>query len=103
MGRGFEISRTRPDFHRQDLYTAIDMGVYPTWKFGIQIYPEDRQDEFTFDILDATKVWPEDLLPVRYIGELQLNKNVDEYFTQTEQVAFRTTHQVPGMYCLFLS
>jgi catalase len=86
-----------PDFHRKDLYTAIDMGVYSTWKFGIQVCPESRQDEFDFDILDATKVWPEELLPVRYIGELQLNKNVDEYFTQTEQAAFCTAHVVPGI------
>jgi catalase len=86
-----------PDFHRKDLYTAIDMGVYPTWKFGIQVIPESRQDDFDFDILDATKVWPEELIPVRYIGEMQLNKNVDEYFTQTEQSAFCTAHVVPGI------
>ncbi|PMD47036.1 catalase-domain-containing protein [Hyaloscypha variabilis F] len=86
-----------PDFHRKDLYTAIDMGVYPVWKFGIQVCPESRQDEFDFDLLDATKVWPEELFPVRYIGEMQLNKNVDEYFTQTEQVAFCTAHIVPGI------
>lgn len=86
-----------PDFHRKDLYTAIDMGVFPTWKFGIQVCPESRQDEFDFDILDATKVWPEEIFPVRYIGELQLNKNVDEYFTQTEQAAFCTAHVVPGI------
>jgi len=65
-------------------------------KFGIQVCPEERQDEFDFDILDATKVWPEEIFPVRYIGEMQLNKNVDEYFTQTEQVAFCTAHVVPG-------
>jgi catalase len=86
-----------PDFHRKDLYTAIDMGVYPKWNFGIQVCPESRQDEFDFDILDATKLWPEELLPIRYIGELELNKNVDEYFTQTEQVAFCTAHMVPGI------
>ncbi|RDW88620.1 catalase-1 [Coleophoma cylindrospora] len=86
-----------PDYHRKDLYTAIDMGAFPTWKFGIQVCPEERQDDFEFDILDATKVWPEELLPVRYIGEMQLNKNVDEYFTQTEQVAFCTSHVVPGI------
>lgn len=85
-----------PDFHRKDLMTAIDMGAFPTWKFGIQVCPEERQDEFDFDILDATKVWPEEIFPVRYIGELQLNKNVDEFFTQTEQVAFCTGHVVPG-------
>ncbi|TVY24928.1 Catalase-1 [Lachnellula hyalina] len=92
-----KIAGQDPDFHRKDLYSAIDAGVFPTWKFGIQVCPESRQDEFEFDILDATKVWPEELLPVRYIGELQLNKNVDEYFTQTEQVAFCTAHLVPGI------
>lgn len=92
-----KIAGQDPDFHRKDLYTAIDSGAFPTWKFGIQVCPEDRADEFDFDILDATKVWPEELLPVRYIGEMQLNKNVDEYFTQTEQVAFCTAHLVPGI------
>jgi len=86
-----------PDFHRRDLYDAIDAGTYPKWRFGIQVCPEDRQDEFDFDILDATKVWPEELLPIRYIGELELNKNVDEYFAQTEQAAFCTAHVVPGI------
>jgi catalase len=76
---------------------AIGHGVFPTWKFGIQVCPESRQDEFEFDILDATKIWPEELLPVRYIGELQLNKNVDEYFPQVEQAAFCTAHVVPGI------
>ena len=87
-----------PDFHRKDLYHAIDKGKFPTWRFGIQVCPANRQDEFDFDILDATKIWPEDSLPIRYIGELQLNKNVDEFFTQTEQVAFCTAHVVPGMF-----
>ena len=86
-----------PDFHRKDLYEAISMGVFPTWKFGIQTLKESQQDDFDFDILDATKVWPEELVPVRYIGELELNRNVDEYFTQTEQVAFCTSHVVPGI------
>jgi len=86
-----------PDFHRRDLYDAIDAGTYPKWRFGIQVCPEDRQDDFDFDILDATKVWPEELLPIRYIGEMELNKNVEEYFSQTEQVAFCTAHVVPGI------
>jgi catalase len=86
-----------PDFHRKDLYEAIENGAYPKWKFGIQTIPEGKEDEFEFDILDATKVWPEDLVPVRYIGELELNRNVDEYFPQTEQVAFCTAHMVPGI------
>ena len=86
-----------PDFHRKDLYEAINNGVYPTWKFGIQTLRESQQDDFDFDILDATKVWPEDLVPVRYIGELELNRNVDEFFTQTEQAAYCTSHIVPGI------
>ena len=86
-----------PDFHRKDLYEAISNGVFPTWKFGIQTLKESQQDDFDFDILDATKVWPEELVPVRYIGELELNRNVDEFFTQTEQVAFCTSHVVPGI------
>lgn len=86
-----------PDFHRKDLAEAIDNGVFPKWKFGIQVIPESKEHDFDFDILDATKVWPEDLIPVRYIGELELNRNVDEYFTQTEQVAFCTGHVVPGI------
>lgn len=86
-----------PDFHRKDLYEAIDLGAYPKWKFGIQTLKESQQDDFDFDILDATKIWPEELVPIRYIGELELNRNVDEYFTQTEQVAFCTSHIVPGI------
>lgn len=86
-----------PDFHRKDLYEAINNGVYPTWKFGIQTLKESQQDDFDFDILDATKVWPEDLVPVRYIGKLELNRNVDEFFTQTEQAAYCTSHIVPGI------
>ncbi|PBP27854.1 catalase [Diplocarpon rosae] len=86
-----------PDYHRKDLWAAIAAGTFPTWRFGIQVCPESRQDDFDFDILDATKVWPEEIFPVRYIGELQLNRNVDEYFPQTEQIAFCTAHVVPGI------
>ncbi|RDL39746.1 Catalase [Venustampulla echinocandica] len=92
-----KISGQDPDYHRRDLYTAIENGVYPTWKFGIQICPESRADEFDFDILDATKIWPEEVFPVRYIGEMELNRNVDEFFPQIEQVAFCTAHIVPGI------
>lgn len=92
-----KIAGQDPDFHRKDLQDAISKGVFPKWKFGIQVCPESRQDEFEFDILDATKVWPEDLLPIRYIGELELNKGPDEYFTQIEQAAFCTAHVVPGI------
>ncbi|KEF53231.1 catalase A [Exophiala aquamarina CBS 119918] len=86
-----------PDFHRKDLYEAISNKAFPKWKFGLQLIPEKDQHNFDFDILDATKVWPEDLVPIRYIGELELNRNVDEYFPETEQVAFCTSHIVPGI------
>ncbi|KAK6953151.1 catalase A [Daldinia eschscholtzii] len=92
-----KIAGQDPDFHRKDLWEAIENGAYPKWKFGIQVIPEAREHDFDFDILDATKVWPEDLIPVRYIGEMELNRNVDEYFPQTEQVAFCTSHMVPGI------
>ncbi|KAF3941545.1 Catalase-3 [Dactylella cylindrospora] len=92
-----KISGQDPDFHRKDLEEAIKNGAPPKWDFGIQVLPESRQDEFEFDILDATKLWPEELVPVRYIGELVLDRCVDEYFSQTEQVAFCTSHVVPGI------
>ncbi|OAA39627.1 catalase A [Beauveria brongniartii RCEF 3172] len=92
-----KIGGQDPDFHRKDLMEAIENGAYPKWKFGIQTIPEGEEDKFEFDVLDATKVWPEDLVPIRYIGELELNRNVDEYFTETEQVAFCTSHIVPGI------
>ncbi|KAJ5810408.1 uncharacterized protein N7503_002626 [Penicillium pulvis] len=86
-----------PDFHRKDLMSAIDAGQFPKWKFGLQLIPEEKLDDFEFDPLDATKVWPEELVPIRYIGELELNRNVDEFFPQTEQAAFCTSHIVPGI------
>ncbi|KAI9042323.1 catalase catA [Aspergillus affinis] len=86
-----------PDFHRKDLMEAIDNKAYPKWDFAIQVIPEEKQDDFEFDILDATKIWPEELVPLRVIGELELNRNVDEFFPQTEQVAFCTSHIVPGI------
>lgn len=92
-----KIAGQDPDFHRKDLMEAIESGVFPKWKFGIQTIPERKEHDFEFDVLDATKVWPEDLVPIRYIGELELNRNVDEYFTETEQVAFCTSHVVPGV------
>lgn len=92
-----KIGGQDPDFLRKDLAEAIDNGVYPKWKLGIQVLPESRQDDFDFDILDDTKVWPEELVPIRYIGEFELNRNPDEYFTQTETAAFCTSHIVPGI------
>lgn len=92
-----KIAGQDPDFHRKDLMDAIEAGHFPRWKFGLQLIPEEKADDFEFDPLDATKVWPEELVPIRYIGEMELNRNVDEFFPQTEQVAFCTSHIVPGI------
>lgn len=85
------------DFHRKDLEEAIKCGAPPKWTLGIQVIPDGEQHGFDFDILDATKLWPEDLIPVIPIGEMVLNRVVDEYFTEVEQVAFCTSHVVPGI------
>lgn len=86
-----------PDFHRRDLWEAIEAGAYPKWDFGVQLVAEEDEHKFDFDLLDATKIIPEDLVPVKYIGEFQLDRNVDNYFAETEQVAFCTSHIVPGI------
>ena len=92
-----KISGQDPDFHRKDLNEAILNGAPPKWTFGIQVIPESKQHDFEFDILDATKIWPEDLVPVEPIGEMVLDRVVDEFFPETEQVAFCTSHVVPGI------
>jgi len=85
------------DFHRKDLNEAIEGGCFPKWTFAIQVIEEKDEDNFDFDILDATKVWPEELVPIQPIGEFELNKTVEEYFPEVEQVAFCTSHVVPGI------
>ncbi|EAU88218.2 catalase [Coprinopsis cinerea okayama7 len=92
-----KINGQDPDFHRKDLAEAIHAGCYPKWTFGIQVIPEKDEHNFDFDILDATKIWPEELVPLQPIGELVLNRTVDEYFPEVEQVAFCTSHVVPGI------
>ncbi|KDR81875.1 hypothetical protein GALMADRAFT_221752 [Galerina marginata CBS 339.88] len=86
-----------PDFHRKDLEEAIKSGAYPKWTFGVQVIEEKDEHSFEFDILDATKVWPESLVPVHPIGEFVLNRIVDEFFPEVEQIAFCTSHVVPGI------
>ncbi|MCY7388822.1 MAG: catalase [Burkholderiales bacterium] len=85
------------DFHRRDLWEAIDKGQYPEWEFGVQIVPEADEHKFDFDLLDATKLIPESLVPVKLIGKLTLNRNTDNYFAETEQIAFHPGHLVPGI------
>jgi len=86
-----------PDFHRRDLYEAIEQGVYPEWELGVQIVEEQDEMKFDFDLLDPTKIIPEELVPVTPIGRFVLNRNVDNFFAETEQVAFCPGHIVPGI------
>ena len=88
---------TGPDFHRKDLYEAIENGAFPKWKFCIQVVPASKEHEFDFDILDATKIWPEEQVPLEEIGELVLDRKPEEFFPEVEQVAFCTANVVPGI------
>jgi catalase len=92
-----QLAGKDPDYHRRDLWEAIQQGDYPEYEFGVQILEEKDEFKFPFDILDATKIWPEELVPVRRIGKMTLNRNPENFFAETEQVAFHTGHLVPGI------
>ncbi|MFL9842861.1 catalase [Flavobacterium rhizosphaerae] len=92
-----KISGNDPDFHRRDLHDAIEMGNFPEWEFGVQLVPEEDEHKFDFDLLDPTKIIPEEQVPVTKIGRLVLNRNPDNFFAETEQVAFHPGHVVPGI------
>ncbi|HTU99537.1 MAG TPA: catalase, partial [Luteitalea sp.] len=92
-----KISGADPDFHRRDLWEAIEAGDYPEYELGVQIFSEADAERFSFDILDATKLIPEELVPLTVVGRLVLNRNPDNFFAETEQVAFCTAHVVPGI------
>jgi catalase len=85
------------DFHRRDLWESIETGDYPEWEFGVQIVAEEDEHKFDFDLLDPTKIIPEELVPVTPLGKMVLNRNPDNYFAETEQVAFCPGHIVPGI------
>jgi catalase len=85
------------DFHRRDLSESIEMGDYPEWELGVQLVSEEDEHNFDFDLLDPTKIIPEELVPVTPLGKMVLNRNVDNYFAETEQVAFCPGHVVPGI------
>lgn len=91
------ISGKDPDFHRRDLWEAIENGAFPEWELGVQIIPEEDEHKFDFDLLDPTKLVPEELVPVIRIGKMTLNRNPDNFFAETEQVAFHIGHVVPGI------
>jgi catalase len=84
------------DFHRRDLWEAIEAGAFPEWELGVQIFTDKQADGFSFDVLDPTKLVPEEMVPVMPIGRMVLNRNPDNFFAETEQVAFCTAHIVPG-------
>ena len=91
------ISGADPDFHRRDLWEAIEGGAYPEYELALQIFTEQQAEEFSFDVLDPTKIVPEELVPLRPVGRMVLNRNPDNFFAETEQVAFCTQHVVPGI------
>lgn len=92
-----KINGADPDFHRRDLWDAITSGDFPEWELGVQLFDDEFADNFDFDILDATKLIPEELVPVRRIGRLVLDRVVDNFFAETEQVAFCTQNVVSGI------
>ena len=92
-----KIAGKDADFHRRDLWEAIDSGSFPEWELGVQIIAEGKEDKLGFDILDPTKLIPESVVPVQLIGKIVLNRNPDNFFAETEQVAFHPGHLVPGI------
>ena len=91
------ISGKDSDFHRRDLWEAIERGDFPEWEFGVQIVPEEDEHKYDFDLLDPTKLIPEELVPVMRIGKMTLNRNPDNFFAETEQAAFHIGHVVSGI------
>ena len=92
-----KINGADPDFHRRDLWNAIQSGNFPEWELGVQLFDEKFADSFAFDVLDATKFIPEEDVPIRRIGRLVLDRCVDNFFAETEQVAFCTNNIVSGI------
>jgi catalase len=92
-----KIAGKDPDFNRRDLWNLIENGQYPEFELGVQVVEEEEEFDFDFDLLDPTKIIPEELVPVRKIGKMVLNRNPDNFFAETEQVAFHPGHVVPGI------
>ena len=92
-----KINGADPDYHRRDLWTAIDTGDFPEWELAVQLFDEDFAKKFDFDILDASKIIPEEEIPLKVIGRMVLDRNPVNFFAETEQVAFCPTHVVPGI------
>jgi catalase len=92
-----KINGADPDFHRRDLWNALNAGDYPEWELGLQLFDDEFAKTFEFDVLDPTKLIPEERIPVRRVGRLVLNRPVDNFFAETEQVAFCTQNIIPGI------
>jgi catalase len=92
-----KINGADPDFHRRDLWSAIQSGNFPEWELGLQLFDDKFADQFEFDVLDATKLIPEEQVPIRRVGRLVLDRCVDNFFAETEQVAFCTNNIIPGV------
>ncbi|EQB01129.1 catalase [Sphingobium baderi] len=92
-----KIAGADPDFHRRDLFEAIEAGDYPQWDLGVQVFDEAWAAKQPYDVLDATKLIPEEEIPVEIIGRMTLNRNVDNFFAETEQAAFLPTNIIPGI------
>jgi catalase len=92
-----KITGADPDFHRRDLWEAIEAGAFPEWELSLQIFSERQAEGFSFDVLDATKLVPEELVPLTPVGRMVLDRNPDNFFAETEQVAFCAAHIVPGL------
>lgn len=92
-----KINGADSDYHRRDLWDAIEAGHYPEWELGLQIIPEEDEMKFDFDILDATKLIPEEIVPVKIVGKMTLNRNPENFFAETEQAAFHPGRVVPGI------
>ena len=92
-----KINGADPDFHRRDLWESIEKGDFPEWELGLQIFDEETAASLDFDVLDPTKIIPEEVIPLRMVGRLVLNRNVDNFFAETEQVAFLPSNIVPGI------
>ena len=92
-----KIAGKDPDFNRRDLWEAIELGAFPEYEFGVQMIEEEDEHAFDFDILDPTKFWPQEEVPIRWIGKMVLDRNPDNFFAETEQVAFCPGNVVPGI------
>jgi catalase len=92
-----KLNGADPDYHRRDLWEAIEAGDFPEWELSVQAFSQEQADAFDFDVLDATKLIPEEVVPRRVLGRMVLDRNPDNFFAETEQVAFCASHVVPGI------